>query len=202
MGDRSSSFAAMAGALLGVTLVSGLILGGVYELTSSAKEAAELARKTEALRRVLPVFDNDPVTEAFTRKVAGEAVTFYPARKAGRLVGLAVESVSHKGFAGDIRLLVGFRQDGTITDVVVLSHQETPGLGDKIDPAKSPFSRQFRGRNPARFRLRVKQDGGDVDGITAATISSRAFCDGVRKAYQAFTSAGLFEEGGMHEAVG
>lgn len=71
--------------------------------------------------------------------------------------------------------MVGFLPDGTIHRVETLSHNETPGLGDKIDRSKSDFSVQFEGKNPRTFRLAVRKDGGDVDAITASTISSRAY---------------------------
>lgn len=79
--------------------------------------------------------------------------------------------------------MVGFLPDGTIHNTAVLEHKETPGLGDKMDIRKAPWSEQFRGKNPAEYRLQVRKDGGDVDAITAATISSRAFCDAVQRAY-------------------
>jgi electron transport complex protein RnfG len=68
----------------------------------------------------------------------------------------------------------------------VLAHKETPGLGDKMDASKSDFPLQFKGKNPADFKLHVTKDGGNVDAITAATISSRAFCDAVERAYVTF----------------
>ncbi|HRC93634.1 MAG TPA: RnfABCDGE type electron transport complex subunit G, partial [Tenuifilaceae bacterium] len=94
------------------------------------------------------------------------------------------------GFGGRIELMVGFLPDGTINKITVISHKETPGLGDKIDPGKSDFSVQFEGKNPETFKVMVKKDGGDVDAITASTISSRAFCDAVNRAYKAFKEGG------------
>ena len=79
--------------------------------------------------------------------------------------------------------MVGLLADGSISNTAVLAHKETPGLGDKMDIAKSDFPAQFIGKNPAEFKLSVTKDGGDVDAITAATISSRAFCDAVERAY-------------------
>ena len=95
-----------------------------------------------------------------------------------------------KGFSGKIELMVGFLDDGTIENTAVLMHKETPGLGDKMDQKKSDFSLQFIGKNPVDFKLKVKKDGGDVDAITAATISSRAFCDAVQRAYDVFEKEG------------
>ena len=84
--------------------------------------------------------------------------------------------------------MVGLLPDGTIYDTAVLTHKETPGLGDKMDKNKSKFSGQFKRKNPSTFSLKVKKDGGAVDAITAATISSRAFCDAIQRAYKAFMS--------------
>jgi electron transport complex protein RnfG len=82
--------------------------------------------------------------------------------------------------------MVGFLKDGTINNTAVVSHKETPGLGDKMDVKKSDFPVQFEGKNPSSYKLKVTKDGGDVDAITAATITSRAFCDAVDKAYKSF----------------
>jgi len=89
--------------------------------------------------------------------------------------------------------MVGFAPDGTILRVAVLEHKETPGLGDKIDKSRSDFSVQFEGKNPESFKLSVKKDKGDVDAITASTISSRAFCDAVSRAYSAYIKEGRKE---------
>ena len=108
----------------------------------------------------------------------------YPAKKDGKTVGYAVESFTSKGFSGRINVMVGFDMDGNIVGTSVISHSETPGLGAKMtDPA---FSSQFVGKNPASYRLAVTKDGGDVDAITASTITSRAYCDAVDRAYRVF----------------
>ena len=67
-----------------------------------------------------------------------------------------------------------------------MQHKETPGLGDKTDSKKSNWNKQFREKDPSKFSLVVSKDGGDVDAITAATISSRAYCDAVQRAYDVF----------------
>ena len=78
--------------------------------------------------------------------------------------------------------MIGFDAKGVIQKINVLEHSETPGLGTKMEEPK--FKDQFLGKSPETFRLRVKKDGGDVDGITAATISSRAFSDAVERAHK------------------
>ena len=82
--------------------------------------------------------------------------------------------------------MVGFDDDGVILNTEVIKAGETPGLGDKINKSKSDFAKQFNGQDPAEYKLQVSKDGGDVDAITAATISSRAYCDAVQRAYNVF----------------
>ena len=99
------------------------------------------------------------------------------------LVGTAVGTYSNKGYdATQIQLMVGFLPDGSIRNISVIQQKETPGLGTKMKEPK--FKDQFNKKNPAEFKLKVKKDGGQVDAITAATISSRAFCDAVDRAYR------------------
>ena len=100
------------------------------------------------------------------------------------LVGTAIQAGSKKGYNGLIELMVGFSPDGKIYKIDVLQQKETPGLGTKITEDK--FKNQFDGQDPKSFVLKVTKDGGEVDAITAATISSRAFCEAVQKAYDAF----------------
>ena len=79
--------------------------------------------------------------------------------------------------------MVGFKPDGTIFKSAVLDQKETPGLGDKM---KTKWKDQFNEKHPTTFKLAVKKDGGDVDAITASTITSRAFCDAVTRAYEGY----------------
>ncbi len=106
----------------------------------------------------------------------------------GKLVGAAVESYSSQGFSGDIKLIYGFDTEGNITGYAVMQHAETPGLGAKMDEwFRSPEGRRsVIGLNPSTSNLTVSKDGGDVDAITAATITSRAFLDALSRAANAF----------------
>ena len=183
MEKKESTFGNMVITLFVVTFISSASLGFVYEATRGPKAQAELNKKILAIKDVVPEFDNSPLDDKFEQCLNGQCLTFYPAKKAGQLVGTAVETWTQKGFSGEVKLMVGFLPDGTIDDVAVIEHKETPGLGDKIDRKKSDFSHQFQNKNPAVFKLAVTKDGGNVDAITAATISSRAFCDAVQKAY-------------------
>jgi len=181
---KESSFVNMVVTLFLVTAIAALALGGVYTVTKEPIALAKQKKLEAAIKAVLPDFDTINIKKEADD--SGDSLTFYFADKAGKQVGVAVETYTNKGFGGRIDLMVGFLNDGTISNTAVLSHKETPGLGDKMNKSKSAFSDQFNGKNPANFKLVVKKDGGDVDAITAATISSRAFCDAMQRAYNTF----------------
>lgn len=174
--------------LLVITLVSSTAVGLVYKVTQEPIAGAKVNKVTGAIAQVLPAFDNNPADLKQIETVDGKEVVIYPALQGADTVGYAIETFSNNGFGGMIKLMVGFLPDGTIYKVETLSHNETPGLGDKMESQKSNFSVQFEGKNPADFKLSVKKDGGDVDAITASTISSRAFADAVDRAYKVFQS--------------
>lgn len=185
---RESGFINMLVTLLVVSMFSGAVLGGVYLLTKDkiAQVAEEKANK--ALQFVLPDFDN---VEERQMEVKGEKLDCSFAYKGDELVGIAVKSFTNKAYAGEFQIMVGLLPSGEINKVRVLKQAETPGLGAKIEG--DAFLSQFQGKNPKTYKLQVKKDGGDVDAISAATISSRAFCDAVDKAYQVV----LIEDGGQ-----
>ncbi|MEG0602361.1 MAG: RnfABCDGE type electron transport complex subunit G, partial [Mucinivorans sp.] len=172
--------------LLTITLVAAGSVGGVYILTKEPIAKAKSDKTAAAIAQVLPAFDNDPSKEVQTRQIEGQDVAVYEAKMGEKTVGYAVQTFSKNGFGGTISLLVGFNIDGTINKISVLEQKETPGLGDKIEPSKSDFSVQFSGKDPASWQLMVKKDGGDVDAITASTISSRAYTAAVAAAYNVF----------------
>jgi len=189
MAKKESNFKNMVIALFVVSFVASATLGFVYELTKEPIRLVEINIKNNAIMSVVPEFDNNP-SEDMIRVASGrDSLTLYQATKNGELVGTAVETYTLKGFSGLIKLMVGFAPDGSIIDIAVLEHQETPGLGDKIEKSKDKFSLQFQGKNPADFKLAVTKDNGEVQAITASTISSRAFCDAVQKAYDAYMSS-------------
>lgn len=182
---RESNFLNMVLTLFLVAAIAALALGGVYVATKGPIALAKKKKLETAIKVVMPEFDS--IT---TKKVAsadgGDSLTFYYASKNDKVLGAAIKTSTMKGFSGKIELIVGILNDGTINNTSVLSSKETPGLGDKMDIKKSNFSVQFRDKNPANYILKVTKDGGDVDAITAATISSRAFCDAVERAYLTF----------------
>lgn len=187
---KESTFVSMVLTLLIVTFVASAALGYLYELTKGPIEASKLAKQNNAIKEVVPEFDNEPGNESYTIDKDGGTLEFFPAKKNGELVGTAVSTFTNEGFSGNIKIMVGLLPDGTIHNISVLEHKETPGLGDKMQKNKSDWSVQFNGKNPADFRLRVTKDGGDVDAITASTISSRAFCDAVERAYNTYMEGG------------
>ena len=186
MAKKESTLGNMLMVLLLITFFSSALLGGVHEVTQEPREAAEVAKKTLAIRNVLPDFDNHPIEEAFTlpaSDLSGE-LTVYPGKSGEKISGYAVETYTMKGFSGQIRLMVGLDTEGKITQISVLEQKETPGLGTHI--LDTSFRNQFLGLDPGKKALLVRKDGGDIDAITAATISSRAFCDAVQRAYDSW----------------
>jgi electron transport complex protein RnfG len=177
-----SSLKNMALSLFLICAIMAAALGYVYSLTKGPIEMAEKNKINDAIREVVPQFDNDPGAEVYT--VNG--LEFYPAKKNSEIVGVAVKSYTENGFSGRISVMVGFKPDGSICNTAVMSQKETPGLGTKIVNPK--FKDQFNGKVPGVFKVSVKKDGGDVDAVTAATISSRAFCDAVNRAHESFLS--------------
>lgn len=163
-----------------ISLVMAAALGFVYLKTKGPIEQANQKKVVDAIAKVVPAFDNDPVKDMYKVADAGDTVYFYPAKKGDQLVGTAVKTFTNKGFSGYVCLMVGILPDGSIYKTEVLDQKETPGLGTLMVEPK--FKDQFDGKNPDSFKLRVKKDGGDVDAITAATISSRAVCDALQRA--------------------
>jgi len=188
MSKKESTLLNMILSLLVVTLVAGLSLGFVNDLTKGPKAKAKLERKINALKLVLPTFDNNPVTDIIKIKLGPvkDSVELYPAFSENNFKGVAIVGSSNKGFSGLIKLMVGFTTEGTIKNIVVLDHKETPGLGTKMKDEK--FIQQYRDKNPSDFNLKVTKDGGKIDALTGATISSRAFSESVQMAYEVFVS--------------
>jgi electron transport complex protein RnfG len=190
MAKTESTFRNMVLSLTLISLGAAACLGFVYEFTKKPIELSNLNKKLDAIKLVVPEFTNNPNSEMFKLPTGeGDSLEIYPAKKGDVVVGYAVNTYSKKGFAGTITLMAGFRPDGSILNIKVLEQKETPGLGTKMtEPA---FKDQFNDKDPAQFNLKVKKDGGPVDAITAATISSRAFCDAVQRAYSTLQKGGL-----------
>ncbi len=185
---KTTSLSKMVIVLCGLSICSALLLGMVYELTKEPIKKAKENKELEAIKEVVyQEFYNNPYAEKhkiFLGRKKGY-VDLFPARdKNGKITSVAIKTYSNNGFGGRIELMVGFLVDGTINKYKVIEQKETPGLGTKITEKK--FSHQFQGMHPERQIFKVKQDGGDVDAITAATISSRAVIDAIERGYKAY----------------
>lgn len=175
--------------LSAITLFAALALGTVYTITKAPIEASKTAKQKNAIKEVLPPSFHhlaDPITVSD----GNETLVVYKAYDAkNEFIGAAVQS-SNNGFSGKILIMVGFDKNGNIINYTVLEQKETPGLGTKmVDWFKTDKGKQnIKGKNAGTANLTVSKDGGEVDAITAATISSRAFLFAVRNAYHAFVS--------------
>ena len=178
---KESTLINMLVALFVIAAVSGGVLGLVYGVTKDAIAEVELDKTKRAIDSVLVT--DKPIAKYEERVI--EDLTYNLAYDdQNQFIGAAIKTFSNAGFNGKVELMVGILADGTINKVSVLSQNETPGLGANMDKPK--FKNQFKGKNPASYKLFVKKDQGDVDAITAATISSRAFTEALRLAYDSF----------------
>ena len=179
-----SSFMNMTLCLLAICLVCSGLLAGVYALTKEPIDAAAKAKNEAAILEVLPE-TAATIEEERTVDYEGATYTYNLAYdEKGEVVGCAV-NVAPVGFGGPILIKVGFKvnpqtAEHVIWNTKVLSQAETPGLGAKcVEPA---FASQFKEMDPATNKLSVKKDGGDIDAITASTITSRAYVSGIATA--------------------
>ena len=179
---KESTLINMVVALLVITAVSGGVLGLVYGMTKDAIALVDQKKNEAAIQAVLPLEGNITYKTDTLRTNDGTFPCNLAYNEKDEFLGAAVKT-SEGGFGGKIEMMVGFLADGTIKGTSVLSHAETPGLGANMT---GTFKDQFVDKNPTSFKLSVKKDGGDVDAITAATITSRAFSKAVDKAYKAF----------------
>ncbi|MBO4568276.1 MAG: RnfABCDGE type electron transport complex subunit G [Bacteroidales bacterium] len=195
MAKKESTLTNMLIALMVITIVSGGVLGFIYGLTKPAIDKVEENKNIKAINEVLKT----DVAIATTESVVIEDLTYNLAYDAeGNFIGAAVKTYSKNGFGGKIELMVGMLADGVINKVSVLSQAETPGLGANM--VNDKFKGQFDGKDPKNFKLMVKKDGGDVDAITAATISSRAVSEAIKRAADGFeANKDQFMKGGDNE---
>jgi electron transport complex protein RnfG len=189
MATIKSSFVNLLLTLTIVTLVAGLSLGYVYQWTKEPIAQAQMAKQLKAIESVVQGYDNNPVLEKYkvVTPDGKDSLEFFPAKSGEELIGMAIKSKSSKGYSGDIWIMVGFNMNGEILNIFVIEHKETPGLGSKMTIPS--FVNQFLGKNPEQMKLKVKKDGGDVDAITGATISSRAYSQAIQLAFDTFKSS-------------
>ena len=168
----------MALCLTLVCLICSAVLGVAYAVTLEPVKAAQVAKTNKAIAQVLPEFADDNVAEQSVTVEGVEYTYYHPSS------GYAVISVVN-GFGGALSVMVGITEDGKVYNTSVISHSETPGLGAKCQSDEG-FLVQFRGLDPASARLAVTKDGGDIDAITASTITSRAYTLAVANAVKVF----------------
>ena len=168
----------LAIALTLITAGAGMILALVEDATREPIAEQRRLATVRALKAVLPEIDNQPDSDTATLVTGidkrGRDVQriFYRGRKGEALVGIAFKVTAPDGYSGNIDIMVGVRPDNTVVGIEILTHAETPGLGDKIELAS--FKDQFQTRTLENVDWRVKKDGGEFDQITGATISPRA----------------------------
>lgn len=168
----------MVAVLFTITLIASAGVGAVNMITVEPIAAAKAAATEAALGEVLPAFEATETTEL---TIDDMPIKVYTAKQGEEVVGYAVETMTKSGFSGVVKLMVGFLNDGTINNVNVLQQAETPGLGTKMCDEGNPLLAGVQGKE-GTATFRVKKDGGEVDALTAATISSRAYLDAVNRA--------------------
>ena len=177
-------------------LVTALILAATYNSTADRIAAAERLNAQKALLQIVPLsrHNNDLLTDisaideshwqALGLKNGGD---IHLAKQDGKTVAIIIPAIAPDGYSGDIKMIVGVNVDGSIAGVRILSHTETPGLGDKIDLKKSDWITFFDGKsltNPVGSNWAVKKDGGEFDQLTGATITPRAVINQIKRALQ------------------
>lgn len=194
MRKPESSLGNMTITLVGVAVVSALLLAIVNHITKGAIEAQAAIAAANGINKAM---GNDELTEIDLNSIIQynddmEVTNYYEVHKMadarGNYGGAAVETTA-MGFNGNIKVIVGFDADGKVAGYTILGMSETPGLGAKVsswfqaDGKGSIIGKQMDTKKP----LTLTKDGGDIDGITASTITSRAFLNAVNKAYAAYT---------------
>ncbi len=165
-----------------ISFLSGLLLAVTHKYTEEPIRLSEQRQLFESLGKVLPPSDGEPITLSLTN-AAGRPVTIYVAFKNGAVAGAALAGESPNGYGGAVEILLGVNAEGAIQGLEVTKQSETPGLGTKM--TTPDFIKQFLGK-PLAGIWKVAKDGGSIDAISGATISSRAFCDAVSDALATF----------------
>lgn len=175
----------LTGVLFLICLISGALLAAVNSATKAPIAKAAMAGKLEAIKQVLPVKKDGELDVAPIKIMnSDKEITFYVACDNGKFVGVALECSSNKGYSGEIKIMLGINAAETVQAIAIISQSETPGLGARmVEPA---FKDQFKSKNINTTKWAVKKDQGDIDQITAATISSRAVVDAINNGIKIF----------------
>ena len=204
MKKLESTLVNMVGVLVCVALVMGAILAFVNHITEGpisqqAEKALSDGIKAVMMSDNLTVTANDTIKETIDNKEC-VFIVHKASDASGKELGAAVESTT-MGFGGDLKILVGFNPEGEILGYTLLQHTETPGLGAKADTwFQKDGKASIIGKNPST-PLTVSKDGGDVDAITASTITSRAFLKAVNQAYDVYMNKNTDAQTGASKKV-
>jgi electron transport complex, RnfABCDGE type, G subunit len=182
-----------------------LAAGGLALTNEGTKERiqqAERAAQQKALFEIVPrsrhdndlLLDTMPIPQDYWATLGLKSGgNIHIARQQGEVVAMIIPAVAPDGYSGDIRMIVGVNRDGSIAGVRVLTHNETPGLGDKVDLKKSDWILSFDGKSlltPAATAWAVRKDGGEFDQFTGATITPRAVVNQVRRVLEFIEARG------------
>lgn len=186
--------------LLAFTVVGTGLLAFTFDRTRDMIAANEAKEKVSLINEALPpaLYDNDILADAVTLPATpalgtNQPAPAYRARLKGQPSALVLEVIAPDGYSGAIKLLVAIRASGELAGVRVVTHKETPGLGDYIEIAKSAWIRQFDGAalaNTPENQWKVKKDGGRFDYMTGATITPRAVVKAVHGALRYYEQEG------------
>lgn len=176
-------------------LISAVLLAVFSDIVSEPIAAAELRTTNEALKQILPAFDNQPSENKLVLRQGDMEITFMGAVKDGKLIAVAASGAC-KGYAAPVQGLIGFDLDGKIRAVLITKQNETPGLGANVCQrqfkktifnlfekrpegiAPNAFLDQFKGMSAEKGKAwKVKKDGGSIDYVTGATVTSRTITD-------------------------
>lgn len=185
-----------AGTLIAFALVGTAMLAYVFIITQEPIALSEEKARLALFKQILPenTYDNNVLKDELIigpSKLLGNTLPTKAniAKRGNKTIGVILEAVAHDGYAGDIKLLIAIRADATISGVRVLTHKETPGLGDYIDIIHSDWIKQFNNesfiKTPAQ-QWKVTKDGGNFEFMAGATITPRAVIKAISKALQYF----------------
>jgi electron transport complex protein RnfG len=184
--------------MLFFSVIGTAILAFTFNLTHELIAQSEDKAKLKLINQVVPValYDNDLLNDAITLPAARLLGTeqdsiAYRGRLQGQPSVVVLEAIAPDGYSGKINMIIAINYAGNISGVRVVTHKETPGLGDYIDIAKNPWINQFTGSNWQADKdeaWQVKKDGGQFDYMAGATITPRAVVKAVHHALQYFAA--------------
>lgn len=193
MAKIASSFKNMLIVLTLVSIFAATALAGVYVLTKEKIKEVSENKLSSIISVVVP---NAEKCEIIKDTIASyddstKFLYFFTVTKGDKIIGTAVQSYTNNGFGGEIKVMIGFDSLGNIIDSDVLEHHETPGLGNKTAKSVSDWNKQFIGKNPQSPTFNIikageKKEGDNIDAITAATISSKAYIDAIIRASETY----------------